>query len=156
MKVFVSYSADDSDFVRKVVDGIRNDVESVHWWDESKQLGQSCWDQIFSWIDEADLVLAIVTGKVLERGLAVGNEIGYAKAKGKEIIPLITDEDDRFDLGCLIGTVDQYIDENDPQSGIDAIKNHIKRNHPANDEVDWGQVLTVLGLVGVIWAATRK
>jgi len=156
MKVFVSYSATDNDFVRKIVKGIRSDAVSVHWWDESKQLGQNCWEQIFGWIDDANLVLAIITGKTLERGLAVGNEIGYAKAKGKEIIPLITDEDDRFDLGCLIGTVDQYIDENDPQSGIDAIKLHIERKHPANDEVDWGQVLTVLGLVGVIWAATRK
>lgn len=156
MKIFVSYSATDNDFVRKIVNGIRSDAVGVHWWDESKQLGQNCWEQIFGWIDEADLVLAIITGKVLERGLAVGNEIGYAKAKGKEIIPLITDEDDRFDLGCLIGTADQYIDENDPQSGIDAIKSHIEKNGASNDEVDWGQVLTVLGLIGVIWAATKK
>lgn len=161
MKIFISYSAKDTDFVRRIADGIREEHVTVHWWDDSKKLGEDSWKQIFSWIDEADLVLAIVTGNVLQRGLAVGNEVGYAKAKNKPIVPLITNEKDRFDLGCLTGLVDQYIDEKDPQVGIDAIKCHIEKEHPVivpavNDEVDWGAVLTILGSVGVIWMATRK
>ena len=161
MKVFISYSAKDTDFVRKIAEGIRSETVSVNWWDESKKLGEESWKQIFGWIDEADLVLAIVTGNVLQRGLAVGNEIGYAKAKDKPIIPLITDEKDRFDLGCLTGLVDQHLDESDPQTGIDVIKRHIEKEHPSaapaqQGEVDWGKVITVLSLVGVAWAATKK
>jgi len=161
MNIFISYSAKDTEFVRRIADGIRAEHVIVNWWDESKKLGQNSWQQIFGWIDEADLVLAIVTGNVLHRGLAVGNEIGYARAKGTTIIPLVTDEKDRFDLGCLTGTVDQFIDENDPQSGINAIKRHIKKDHPrnapvANGEVDWGKVLVLLGVVGVTWMAARE
>ena len=161
MNVFISYSAKDASFVRKIADGIRPEVTSVCWWDDSKKLGEESWKQIFGWIDDADLVLAIITGNVLQRSLAVGNEIGYAKAKGKPIIPLITDEKDRFDLGCLTGLVDQYIDEADPQSGIDAIKRHIQNEHlptvaGQQSEVDWGGALTIIGIIGMIWVGTRK
>jgi len=178
MKVFISYSAKDTAFVRRIAEGIRAEHVTVNWWGESKRLGEDSWKQIFGWIDEAEFVLAIVTGNVLHRGLAVGNEIGYARAKGKTIIPLVTDEKDRFDLGCLIGAVDQYIDQDDPQAGIEAIKRHIQKEHllsvpasnekpqiqkvppvsvPApNGEVDWGKVLMILGVVGVIWVAAKE
>lgn len=177
MKVFISYSAKDTSLIRKFADGLKHQVagvSQVHWWEDSKRLGKEAWPQIFRWIDEADFVLVIVTGNVLSRAMAVGNEVGYAKAKGKSIIPLISEPSawslmlQRFgvhnaginaeDLGCLGELVHDRINKHDPKAGIEKIKNELmqmaKERQAANEAEKAKMILGLLTVVGVLWASS--
>lgn len=177
MKVFISYSAKDISLIRKFADGLQQQaagVSRVHWWEDSKRPGKEAWPQIFRWIDEADLVLVIVTGNVLSRAMAVGNEVGYAKAKGKSIIPLISELSgwrmmlwrlgvantgiSTEDLGCLGELVHVRINEHDPKAGIEKIKAELtqfaKEKQAANDAEQAKLILGLLGVVGALWASS--
>lgn len=175
MKVFISYSAKDTTLIRNFADGLKQQagVSQVHWWEDSKRLGKEAWPQIFRWIDEADLVLVIVTGNVLGRALAVGNEVGYAKAKGKYIIPLVSELTgwrliiQRMginagicpeDLGCLGELVHVRINEHEPSAGIEQIKAELmqlaREKQAANEAEKAKLILTLLTAVGVIWASS--
>jgi len=81
MKVFVSYSVENTSLVRQVVEQLRSCTDKVFWWDRSKELGEEVWPTIYGWIDQSDLVLAVLTGRTLARAMAVGNEIGYARER---------------------------------------------------------------------------
>ncbi len=175
MKVFISYSAKDTSLIRKFADRLQQEggVSQVHWWQDSKRLGKEAWPQIFSWVNEADLVLVIITGNVLNRALAVGNEVGYAKAKGKYIIPLVSELSGwrrifqrlgfntgirPADLGCLGELVHVRINEHDPKAGIEQIKVELKqlaKEKLATSEAEKTKLaLALLTAVGVIWASS--
>lgn len=175
MKVFISYSAKDTLPIRKFADGLRQitGVSQVHWWEDSKRLGKEAWPQIFRWIDEADLVLVIVTGNVLNRAMAIGNEIGYAKAKGKSILPLVSELSgwrkmlqrlgfkagiSAEDLGCFGELVHIRINKHDSQAGIEQIKAEltqlVREKHAANEAEKAKLILGLLSVAGMIWASS--
>ena len=104
MKVFISYSTKDTEIVRQFVSEIEDCGDDVYWWSESKQPGAKAWVSIFKWIKNADIVLAVITDATLDRAMAVGNEIGYARANGKRIVPILSEGIQPTSLGCLIGT----------------------------------------------------
>lgn len=104
MKVFISYSTKDTEIVRQFASEIEDCGDDVYWWSESKQPGAEAWASIFKWIKNADIVLAVITDATLGRAMAVGNEIGYARAKGKRIVPILSEGIQPTSLGCLIGT----------------------------------------------------
>jgi len=110
MKIFISYSVDDVDLVSQVARHLQPQADKIYWWKDSKALGKDVWPQIFGWIEQADLVLAVLTDSAVARAMAIGNEIGHAKAKGKVIIPLVAPNVSSADLGCLCGVTYQRID----------------------------------------------
>lgn len=102
MKVFISYSGKDLDLVEHLADAL-DEIVDVDYWDASRHLGEPDWDQIFEWIEESDLVLVLITDRTVQRAMAVGNEVGHAKAHGKAIFPLVAEGVPSSDLGCLGG-----------------------------------------------------
>ena len=76
MKVFISYSVEDTAIVRKIADEIRPHAEP-YFWDQNKSPGEEVWKTIQNWIDGADCVIAVITDKVVARGESVNQEIGY-------------------------------------------------------------------------------
>lgn len=102
MKVFISYSVKDLRLVEFVSRQIEPHAEAVYW-SRDRIPGQDAWATIFRWIDDSDCIIAVLTGNVLERGESVHNEIGYAKGKGKLVIPLVGASVPRDRLGCLHG-----------------------------------------------------
>lgn len=124
MKVFISYSSDDSTLVKRIADDLKPHAD-VFYWDDSKELGKDTWDQIFAWIDYADLVLVVITGNALKRAFAVGQETGRSRAKGIHTIPLVTMEVPNSELGCLSHLTYQKIDKGNPEPAIDEIKKTI-------------------------------
>jgi len=159
MKVFISYSVHDSEFVQEFANALKPHVEALHYWEESKGLGEDAWTSIFSWIDEADLVLAVITDKTISRAMAVGNEIGHARAKGRKVIPLVAPGIDDGQLGCLKGVTYQRIDKDDPKPAIEAIAKEISRMKLVKQQAgqsDLGDLLVIAGLVAlVVWAAKK-
>ena len=58
MKVFISYSVHDTQFVRQITDQLKNIADEVFWWEDSKDR-RDVWKSIFGWIDQSDLVWLI-------------------------------------------------------------------------------------------------
>ena len=110
MNIFISYSHDDRATVAKVARAIKPFANSVHWWNKSKEPGKIAWQSIFKWIESSRIVLAIISKKTVKRAMAVGNEIGYARANDILVVPLIAPGVNRVDLGCLNGITSVDLD----------------------------------------------
>ena len=160
MNVFISYSVNDTSLVIMIVKHLRLQGHSVRWWHESKEPGKDMWPQIFGWIDAADLVLAVVTDNTVARGLAVGNEIGRARAKGKMIIPLVAQNVVTSDLGCLSEVVQIRFDPRNLWPAIMELQRHTPPptvpgvGQPATNS--GAAVLAVIALVLLAMAASSK
>ncbi len=103
MNVFISYSTEDLVSVERIAKAIKDCEDEPFWWHEKKLPGRGAWDTIFGWIEGADVVIAVITDRTLARAMAVGNEIGYAKAHNKPIIPVLGKGIKPESLGCLLG-----------------------------------------------------
>ena len=101
-KVFISYSTSDIAVVRAVANAMRPHAEP-RFWGRFQIPGTLAWARIFQEIDNCDLMFVIITGSTLNRGLAVGQEVGRARAKDKVIVPLVSEGIRDSDLGCLGG-----------------------------------------------------
>lgn len=121
MKTFISYSTPDSAIVRDIANYIKPHAD-VYYWEESKIPGQEAWPSIFKWIEQADIVLAVITDKTVSRAMSVGQEIGHAKAKNKTIIPLVGPDVDTRELGFLTGTTYQPISQNNPGPALKSVE----------------------------------
>ena len=75
MKIFISYSVDDTRMVGTIANHIGRHAE-VYFWDKSKELGSEVWPLIFQWIDQADVVIAVITDNTVRRAMAFGQELG--------------------------------------------------------------------------------
>jgi len=124
MNVFISYSADDLDLVNSIANQIKPHA-NVFYWDKNKQPGKEAWPTIYGWINQSDLVLAIITDNAVSRAMAVGQEIGRAKTLGKTVIPVVTPNVPSSELGCLSGTTYQKIDPENPGVALNAIRRAI-------------------------------
>jgi len=158
MKVFISYSVHDSELVRKIAESIKQHVDEICYWDASKELGEDAWTSIFGWIDDSDLVLAVITDNTISRAMAVGNEIGHARARNKKIIPLVAPEVPRDQLGCFQGVTYERINRENPLPAIEAICSQINRLKQVRKDEAYGigSFLVIAGLVAlVIWGSSE-
>lgn len=153
MNVFISYSVEDIELVRQVTNRLRDSVDNILWWDERKDLGEDSWSTINKWVDQSEIVLAIITDHGIHRGMAIGNEIGYAKAKDKIIIPLIGPKVESKDLGCLHGVTYQRIDRDNPDAAIFVVKKkieEIKEKKIKDLQIRVGFLLAVGAIIGIL------
>jgi len=165
VNIFISYSMKDRELVEKLAEEVRPQATPVYW-DKDKEPGQEAWPMITDWIEKADLIVAVITDRAVSRAMAVGNEIGIAKEKGKIIIPLVGAGVDDKDLGCLQGVVHQRVDTDNPGEAIQAVQRtvlaHLQRKLARTAEVAvasgdiWIALLLMAGMVGLIWLATRE
>ena len=87
--------------------------------------------------------------------MAVGQEIGHARAKGKAIIPIVTPEVPATELGFLSGIVYQRLDRNNPKEAIAAIEKIVldmKRRKEENVQA----FFVIGGLVALILLASHE
>lgn len=126
MSVFISYSTDGLALVEKISSAVRHLVD-VKYWQQDKEPGADAWTSIFEWIDDADVVLVLITDRTLARAMSVGQEVGYAKSQGKTIIPLIATGVPAAELGCLHGVTYVSLDPLDPSPAIDAALAAVKK-----------------------------
>ena len=152
MKVFISYSTPDLGLVYKIGEHIKPYGE-VFFWDKDKNPGAESWPTIFSWIDQADLVLAVITEQTLSRALPVGQEIGRAQKGGKLIIPLVGPAVVANDLGCLNGITFQRIQ---PENPIPALLSIEKLVAARKQKVEQDQAIIIAGLIGLVVVFASK
>ena len=102
MKVFISYSVGDTETVRNLASKIEG-LAQVFYWEKSQEPGSQVWPKIFKWIDEADIVLVVISDQTIRRAFAVGQEVGHARKANKRIIPMVAKGVANTELGFLSG-----------------------------------------------------
>ena len=153
MKVFISYSTGDTETVRQFVNAIEKKNHTVYWWSESQEPGKDAWRTIFEWIRRANIVLAVITDKTIARAMAVGNEIGYARAKVKRIVPILAAGIAAESIGCLIGKTAIKLDGHSIEGSIEKVLDAIDAKE-AEDRKATRDLL--LAGVAVLLLATGK
>lgn len=147
MKIFISYSTADIELVRHVAAFARAHAE-VFYWEESKIPGKEDWPTIFSWIDQSDLVLAVITDETVRRAMAVGQEIGQAKAKGKAIIPLVGPFVDAKELGFLSRVTYQRIHPDNPGPALKTVEKVILARKQSLET--WRAISVIGGILALV------
>lgn len=146
MKVFISYSNGDLEFAKKVAAMIKPHAEPIYW-DKDRLPGDGDWDSIFSWINDCAMVLALVSESVVKRGLAVGQEIGYARKAGKVVIPFVSKNVSRDDLGYLKGLTAIHYDESDSGTAIKELETTIQKQ---GEKIKNGEAIGILAIAAVV------
>lgn len=147
MRIFISYSTADINIVNQLSMYLRP-YGDVKWWAENKEIGQDAWQTIFSWIDSADIVIVLITDNTVARGLAVGQEVGRAKALNKFIIPIVSNSVSIAELGFMSGITYQQIDLHNPFPAIFRITEAVKKLSTDKEQKQNAAItLTILGLI---------
>jgi hypothetical protein len=146
MKAFISYSNGDLEFAKLVASMIKNHVEPIYW-DKDKLPGDGDWNSIFSWINDCPIVLTVVSRSVIEKGLSVGQEVGYAKKAGKVIIPFVSKNVKREELGCLKDLTIIHYDETNPQTAIKELETAIQRQ---SEKLQSSEAIALLAVGAII------
>jgi len=149
--VFLSYSVDDVKLVYQIAEAIKP-YAAVRFWHKDNDPGTDVWQTIHKWIDEADCVIAVITDNVVRRGESVNQEVEYAKAHGKTVIPIVATGVGKDRLGCLSGTTYIPADVENLDAALDAVKRkvHALRKKKSDQEgllllIAFGVVLLGLG-----------
>jgi hypothetical protein len=150
VKVFISYSVADTDLLRQVIGAVRAGGDEVFCWETSRVPGNGAWASIFQWIDQADLVVVIITDQTVSRAMSVGQEVGRALAKSKPVLPLVAAGVRSSDLGCLNGVIYQPISRENTSAALAAVQRVIEGMKLKKAE-EKKQLLVVGGIVGLLW-----
>lgn len=148
MRLFISYSTDDLDTVRQIADALHHHAE-VYYWDKNKEPGKAAWNTIFGWIDDADLVVAVITDKTVSRAMSVGNEIGRAQTLNKTIVPLVAKGIKEKDLGCLGGITRITLSEGNMHDVIETLEGLIYKTKMKKEQQN-RNFWTTLGVFGFL------
>jgi TIR domain len=152
MKIFISYSTEDSNLVSKIDQYLAKHAE-VFYWQKSKSPGESVWPLISSWIDQSDLVLVVITGNTVSRAMSVGQEVGRAKAKQKVIIPIVSSEVPKDQLGFLSDIIYEPVDKNNPGAAIQSIEKVIIKKKEENEKAK--KILVLAGIAFLLLLASE-
>lgn len=125
---------------------IQNYVDPIYW-DKDKLPGDGDWNSIFSWINNCPIVLVIVSKSVIEKGLSVGQEVGYARKAGKVIIPFISKNVKRDQLGCLKDLTAIHYDETNPQTAIKELETAIQKQ---KEKLQSNEAMSLLAIGSII------
>jgi TIR domain len=117
MRIFISYSNPDLNIVRTLGNQL-NIFGDVFYWNQSNVPGTVAWEQIYSWIDNSDIVLVLITGNTVIRARSVGLEVDRAKEKSKYIIPIVSTGIPITELEFLTGVTYQPIEVLNPLPAI--------------------------------------
>lgn len=154
LTVFISYSVADRDVLLRVCDVLKAAGCRLLCWNESKEPGEEVWPSIHRWIDECDLVLAIITDSTVKRAMSVGQEIGHAVARGKRVVPLVMKGIPASDLGCLAGIIHQPFDPEHLEPALRSISETMHRQSTLKNEEELNQILDIVLLaLGALAAA---
>jgi len=154
MRIFISYSTQDINIVQLFAKSLLSFGE-VRFWEKNKILGAEAWETIFSWIDEADVVLVLITGNTVYRAMSVGQEVGRAKSQNRLIIPIVEKTVPISELGFLSGITFQQIDLYNPIPAIDKIVQTVQ--HLSIEKEKKQNVALTLAVTGFfLWLLSDK
>jgi len=149
-KVFISYSTDDMNLVNELSNNIRKMGIEVYIAEHYPELGESLPSKIERNINSSDAMVVILT-RMGARSEWVQQEIGFAKAKNKLIIPLV-DEGVKI-KGFIMDKEYLKINPENIQETIDKLLpkvNELKKQKETNQVLLWGGIA-----IFAVWLLTR-
>lgn len=92
MKVFISYSRDDKDWVNEFARTLRGS-RSRHdvWFDQDLHVSQMWWDEILNEIEQCEVLVVVLTPRYVSSPFCMA-ELDYALALNKPVMPLCLKE----------------------------------------------------------------
>src|SRR5437868_2209514 len=142
MKVFISYSSTETKFVKDLAAHLATHVDPI-FWGKDKLPGDEDWPSIFKWIEQSKFVVVVLSDAVLRRGIAVGQEIGFAKKCGKTIIPFVSETVEIKDIGFLKGITPVRYNEGDPSLAVAELIEVIKSK---KEKISEDEGIMILGV----------
>lgn len=129
MNIFISYSGADVKLLKEISTQLSKNIQGIEllYWDKDKLPGEDDWASIHKWIDQSQIIIAIVTPAAIQRGISIGFEGGYAKKSNKVIIPFISKEIKIGDIGWMKGLIAIYFDETDPSKALSELYDAVQR-----------------------------
>jgi hypothetical protein len=124
LKVFISHSNKDIDIVKKLEAKMKQEGFKAYIAEEIKQPGKYLPKKVQDLICKSDCVLVLYT-KNASRSKWVNQEIGYALAVNKPLIPIV--EKDVSYLGMLIGLEFILFDRKNPNEAITITIDYLKK-----------------------------
>lgn len=149
-KVFISYSTDDMNLVNELTNNFRKMGIEVYVAGYYPELGESLPNKIERNIDSSDAMVVLLT-RMGARSAWVQQEIGFAKAKNKLIIPLV-DEGEKI-KGFIMDKEYLKINPENIQETIDKLLpkiNKLKTQKETNQVLLWGGIA-----IFAVWLLTR-
>ena len=116
------------------------------YWERDKEPGKEAWSTIFSWIDQCDLVFALISQTTLTRAMSIGQEIGYAKSR-KPIVPIVGQGVPENQLGCLQGITYIPVSSDSPEAFLEKMQAVVKRELSSKQTKEQNDALVLLGLI---------
>ncbi len=88
MRIFISYSRDDKQWVYDFARALREKVRREVWWDQELIISQKWWDEILNQIEACECFLLLLVPRYMGSVFCM-EELKYAHARNKPILPLI-------------------------------------------------------------------
>src|SRR5258708_292636 len=88
MKLFISYSHDDTLSVAEVAETLQSEARHVVWYDRRLVAAEYWWDTILTGIEDCDCLIAILTPRYTVSIFCMA-ELNYALDLNKPILPLL-------------------------------------------------------------------
>lgn len=124
MELFLSHATVDRHLVETIQARLTPLGVSVYATEHDGQAGVNVHSKIQEAIKRSDLMVVLLT-KPGDSSRYVHQEIGYAKRDAKLIIPLVTSDVSRSDLGMLEGTEYIVVDDADPAKALQQLSQRI-------------------------------
>jgi hypothetical protein len=118
MRIFISYSNPNLNIIKSLAERLTI-FGDVFFWNENDTPGVIAWEQIYNWIDYADIVIVLITDYNVVRTMAIDREIGRAKEKNKYIFPLVSSDVPRNELEYLSNTAYEPVDISNPFAAVE-------------------------------------
>lgn len=148
-RVFLSHSGKDADWVRYIAQQARSVGVEPYLYEHDPQPGQLLAEKIKREIVRSDS-LAVLLTQDGRSSPYVEQEIGFAEAKGKLVVPLVEPGVDKDGLAMLQGREYISFDLENPGSGLASLLDYLTR---LKAEKEQGQGILLLAglLVGAAW-----
>jgi hypothetical protein len=152
MRIFISYSSPDINIISILARQLRV-YGDVYYWDKNNYPGDLGWEQIYTWIDNADIVLTLITDNTVARASSVRREVERAIAQNKFIVPIVSGSASKEDLGFLSGLNYHEINNNNLAPAITRIIELIDKKRKDENCVT-GLILVTIAFF--LWVLNRK
>jgi len=97
----------------------------------------------------------VITDATVSRAMAIGQEIGHARARGKTIIPFVGEGVQKSELGCLEGVIYEVFSKDNQDRAIMNIKHQIENMIKQKD--DQKKALILIGcFIAVLFICTQE
>ena len=145
-RIFISYSHKDMDIVYRLLELLSRAGVQVFVADYDPEPGALLWEKVSKAIDASDAVVVLYT-KEAAASPFVNHEIGYAKGRGKLVVPLV--ERGVLPKGALSGV--EYVDFDRSQPDAAITKLLVFLSNLAEEKVRTGGAVSAIVALGLMF-----